>query len=41
MQNVDYLKHLAEDANASQEEIDAITEPELALVFEATGVHIK
>ena len=39
--NVDYLKHLAEDANASQEEIDAITEPELALVFEATGVHIK
>ena len=39
--SVDYLKHLAEDANASQEEIDAITEPELALVFEATGVHIK
>jgi hypothetical protein len=39
--SVDYLKHLAEDAKASQEEIDAITEPELALVFEATGVHIK
>ncbi len=39
--SVDYLKHLAEDANATQEEIDAITEPELALTFEATGVHIK
>lgn len=38
---VDYLKHLAEDANATQEEIDAITEPELALTFEATGVLIK
>lgn len=39
--DVDFLKHLAEDANATQEEIDAITEPELALTFEATGVHIK
>jgi hypothetical protein len=39
--SVDFLKHLAEDANATQEEIDAITEPEMALVFEATGVHIK
>jgi len=39
--SVDFLKHLAEDANATQEEIDAITEPELALTFEATGVHIK
>jgi hypothetical protein len=38
--NVDYLKHLAEDANATQEEIDAITEPELAITFEATGVLI-
>lgn len=38
--SVDFLKHLAEDANASQEEIDAITEPELALTFEATGVYI-
>lgn len=38
---VDMLKHLAEDANATQEEIDAITEPELALTFEATGVYIK
>lgn len=39
--DVDFLKHLAEDANATQEEIDAITEPELALTFEATGVYIK
>lgn len=39
--DVDMLKHLAEDAKATQEEIDAITEPELALTFEATGVHIK
>ncbi|MFT4544618.1 MAG: hypothetical protein ACI9UR_002851 [Bacteroidia bacterium] len=38
--NVDFLKHLAEDANATQEEIDAITEPELAITFEATGVLI-
>lgn len=38
--SVDFLKHLAEDANASQEEIDAITEPELAITFEATGVLI-
>ena len=39
--SVDFLKHLAEDANATQEEIDAITEPEMALTFEATGVYIK
>lgn len=39
--SVDFLKHLAEDANASQEEIDAIVDPELALTFEATGVLIK
>lgn len=39
--DVDFLKHLAEDANATQEEIDAITEPELALTFEATGVLIE
>ncbi|MGB0916673.1 MAG: DUF4920 domain-containing protein [Flavobacteriales bacterium] len=38
--SVDFLKHLAEDANATQEEIDAITEPELAITFEATGVLI-
>jgi hypothetical protein len=39
--DVDFLKHLAEDAGQTQEEIDAITEPELALTFEATGVLIK
>ncbi len=38
--DVDMLKHLAEDAGQSQEEIDAITEPEFALTFEATGVMI-
>lgn len=38
--DVDFLKHLAEDANATQAEIDAITEPELAITFEATGVLI-
>lgn len=35
------LKHYAEDANATQEEIDAITEPEVTYAFEATGVVIE
>jgi len=35
------LQHYASDANASQEEIDAITEPEINYSFEATGVIIK
>ena len=35
------LKHYASDANATQEEIDAITEPEYNYAFEATGVIIK
>jgi len=39
--SVDVLKHYAEDAGRSQEEIDAITEPETKLAFEATGVIIK
>lgn len=39
--SVDHLKHLAEDAGKSQEEIDAIDAPELNLAFEATGVIIK
>jgi hypothetical protein len=39
--SVDMLRHLAEDAGKTQEEIDAITEPELTLAFEATGVIIK
>lgn len=37
---VDLLKHYAEDEGKSQEEIDAITEPELAYTFEAIGVII-
>lgn len=36
--DVDMLKHYAEDAGKSQEEIDAITEPEMAIAFEAVGV---
>lgn len=39
--SVEELKYLAEDANKSKEEIDAITEPELDLTFEAIGVIIK
>lgn len=35
------LQHYASDEGLSQEEIDKITEPEIALVFEATGVVIK
>ena len=34
-------KHYLEDNNASQEEIDAITEPEITYSFEATGVIIR
>lgn len=39
--NVEMLKHLAEDAGKSKEEIEKITEPEFELVFEASGVIIK
>lgn len=35
------LRHYAEDAGKSQEEIEKITEPEIAVNFEATGVIIK
>lgn len=38
---VDLLKHYAEDEGKSQEEIDAITEPELSYTFEAAGVIIE
>lgn len=38
---VEMLRHYAEDAGQSPEEIEAITEPEYALAFEATGVIIK
>ena len=36
--SVDMLKHFAEDEGLPQEEIDAITEDKVELVFEATGV---
>ena len=40
--SVEWLKHLKEDANAPQEEIDAITEPKIMYsMAEATGVIIK
>ena len=39
--SVDMLKHYAEDEGKSQEEIDAINEPELAYTFEAIGVIIE
>jgi hypothetical protein len=39
--DVDMLKHFAEDAGKSQEEIDAITEPKVELTFVANGVIIK
>lgn len=39
--SVDFLKHLAEDAGKSEEEIAAITEPEIGVNFEAHGVIIK
>ena len=39
--SVEWLKHLKEDANAPQEEIDAITEPKITYsIAEATGVII-
>lgn len=38
---VDELKHYAQDAGKSQEEIDAITEAKEEIVFEATGVLIE
>jgi hypothetical protein len=39
--SVDELKHYAEDEGQSQEEIDAITEPEVTYSFLADGVLIK
>lgn len=38
---VEMLRHFAEDAGKTPEEIATITEPEYALAFEATGVIIK
>lgn len=39
--SVEMLQHFAEDAGKSQEEIDAITEPEYELNFEADGITLK
>jgi len=39
--DVAYLKHLAEDAGKSEEEIAAITEPEVSLTYVASGVIMK
>lgn len=38
---VDELKHYAEDAGKSKEEIEAITVPQLEYKFEADGVLLK
>jgi len=38
---VDELRHYAEDAGKTKEEIDAITEPEITYAFEADGVLLK
>ena len=40
--SIEWLKHLKEDANATQEEIDAIVEPKITYsISEATAVLIK
>lgn len=39
--SVDMLRHYAEDAGESEESIAAITEPEVSISFEASGVIIK
>lgn len=39
--SVEYLRHLAEDAEKSMEEIEAITEPVATLSFDAKGVIIE
>jgi hypothetical protein len=39
--DVDFLKHLAEDAGKSKDEIAAISEPEISVNFMANGVIIK
>lgn len=39
--SVEHLQHLAHDAGKTQEEIDAITEPEVSVRFMADGVIIK
>jgi hypothetical protein len=39
--SVEMLRHYAEDAGKSKEEIEAITEPEYDIAFEASGVVLK
>lgn len=39
--SVEDLRHIAEDAGKSEEQIAAITEPEIGINFEATGVIIE
>lgn len=41
VETVEALKHYAEDANESQETIDAITEPEVTYYFMAEGAYVK
>ena len=41
VESVDELRHYAKDAGKTQEEIDAITEPEVTFSFTAKGVLIK
>ncbi len=36
--SVDWLRHFAEDAGKSQEEIEKITEPKITMGFEADGI---
>ena len=38
--SVEMLKHYAEDANKSKEEIDAIKEPKQEIVIQATGIYV-
>lgn len=39
--SVELQQHFLEDANATQEEIDAITEPKFELAFEANAIAVK
>ena len=41
IESVEWLKHKAEDAGKSKEEVTAITQPDTSYTFEATGVIIK
>ncbi len=41
IETVEWLRHKAEDAGKSKEEIEAITQPDTSFTFEARGVIIK